>query len=109
MDRHGRLKLEPTVRESLLPMTAVTMDRLLTMVRDTAKQVHRRRMINTTLPKSIPVRTFGDPSLSFRNGRGGGLRKSNGRHLSPPQIPEGYHCRSATIIWETPKRRRTGS
>jgi hypothetical protein len=36
------------------------MDRLLTTVRNTAKQGRRRTMINTPLRKSIPVRTFGD-------------------------------------------------
>src|SRR5262245_42782988 len=60
MERHGHLKLEATVRESLLSMSAATMDRLLTTVRDTAKRGRRRTMINTQLRKSIAVRTFGD-------------------------------------------------
>jgi hypothetical protein len=60
MERHGHLKLDAAVRESLLSMSAATMDRLLTAVRDTAKQGRRRTMINTALRKSIPVRTFGD-------------------------------------------------
>jgi len=60
MERHGHLKLESAVRESLLSMSAATMDRLLTTVRNTAKQGRRRTMINTPLRKSIPVRTFGD-------------------------------------------------
>jgi hypothetical protein len=38
MERHGHLKLDAAVRESLLSMSAATMDRLLTTVRDTAKQ-----------------------------------------------------------------------
>ena len=37
MERHGHLRLDPGVRESLLSMSAATMDRLLTTVRDTAK------------------------------------------------------------------------
>src|SRR6202140_1515582 len=41
MERHGHLKLDSAVRESLLSMSAATMDRLLTTVRDTAKR--RRR------------------------------------------------------------------
>ena len=68
MERHGHLKLDAAVRESLLFMSAATMDRLLTKVRDTAKQGRRRTMINTPLRKSIPVRTFGDwhdPSPGF--------------------------------------------
>ncbi len=60
MERHGHLRLDPTVRESLLSMSAATMDRLLTTVRDTAKQGRRRTMINTALRKSIAVRIFGD-------------------------------------------------
>ncbi len=60
MERHGHLKLDPAVRESLLSMSAATMDRLLKTVRDTAKQRRRRTMINTPLRKSIAIRTFGD-------------------------------------------------
>jgi len=68
MERHGHLKLDSTVREGLLSMSAATMDRLLMTVRDTAKQGRRRTMINTPLRKSIVVRTFGDwhdPSPGF--------------------------------------------
>ena len=68
MERHGHLKLDAAVRESLLSMSAATMDRLLKTVRDTAKQGRRRTMINTPLRKSIAVRTFGDwndPSPGF--------------------------------------------
>jgi hypothetical protein len=68
MERHGHLNLDPAVRESLVSMSAATMDRLLTTVRNTAKQGQRRTMINTPLRKSIPVRTFGDwndPSPGF--------------------------------------------
>ena len=60
MERHGHLRLDAAVRERLLSMSAATMDRLLTTVRDTAKQGRRRTMINTPLRKSIAVRTFGD-------------------------------------------------
>jgi len=38
MERHGHLRLDAAVRERLLSMSAATMDRLLTTVRDTAKQ-----------------------------------------------------------------------
>ena len=60
MERHGHLKLDPAVRESLLSMSAATMDRLSARVRDRAKQGRRRTMINMPLRKSIAVRTFGD-------------------------------------------------
>jgi hypothetical protein len=60
MERHGHLKLDSEVRESLLSMSAATMDRLLREVRVTARQGRRRTTINTLLRKSIPVRTFAD-------------------------------------------------
>ena len=68
MERHGHLKLDAAVRESLLSMSAATMDRVLRTVRDTAKQGRRRSMLHTPLRKSIAVRTFGDwhdPSPGF--------------------------------------------
>jgi hypothetical protein len=68
MERHGHLKLDAAVRESLLSMSAATMDRVLRTVRDTAKQGRRRSILNTPLRKSIAVRTFGDwhdPSPGF--------------------------------------------
>jgi preprotein translocase subunit SecA len=43
MERHGHLKLDAAVRESLLSMSAATMDRLLTTVRDTAKRAVAER------------------------------------------------------------------
>jgi hypothetical protein len=60
MERHGHLRLDAPVRESLLSMSAATMDRLLKTVRDSAKQGRRRPGISTPLRKSIAVRTFGD-------------------------------------------------
>ena len=68
MERHGHLRLDTAVRESVLSMSAATMDRRLKAVRETAKQSRRRTMINTPLRKSIAVRTFGDwndPSPGF--------------------------------------------
>jgi predicted phage terminase large subunit-like protein len=68
MERHGHLKLDAAVRDSLLSMSAATMDRVLRTVRDTAKQGRRRSLLNTPLRKSIAVRTFGDwhdPSPGF--------------------------------------------
>jgi len=61
MERHGHLQLERTIKDSLLSMSAATMDRLLAAVRDTARQGRRRSGINNTaLRKSIAVRTFAD-------------------------------------------------
>ena len=60
MERHWHLRLDAAARESLLSMSAATMDRLLTNIRGTARQRRRRTMINTPLRKGIAVRTFGD-------------------------------------------------
>ncbi len=45
MERHGHLRLDPAVEDSLLSMSAATMDRLLSVVRDTARQDRRRSSI----------------------------------------------------------------
>jgi hypothetical protein len=60
MERHGHLKLDSEVRQRLLVMSAATMDRLLKPVREPGKQGRRRTTINTSLRKSIAVRTFND-------------------------------------------------
>ena len=60
MERHGHLELDPEVRQRLLGMSAAMMDRLLKPIREVAKQGRRRTTINTTLRKSILVRTFSD-------------------------------------------------
>jgi hypothetical protein len=60
MERHGHLSLEPETRNQLLSMSAATIDRLLRPVRDVARQGRRRTGVNTTLRKSIAVRTFED-------------------------------------------------
>ena len=68
MERHGHLQLDAEVRESLLAMSAATMDRLLTTVRETGQAGPSETRINTPLRKSIAVRTFGDwndPSPGF--------------------------------------------
>src|SRR5882762_4263667 len=60
MERYGHLQLETEVRRLLLAMSAATMDRLLTPVRQTGKQGRRRSGINSPLRRSIAVRTFND-------------------------------------------------
>ena len=60
MERHGHLSLEPETRNQLLSMSAATIDRLLRPIRDVARQGRRRTGVNTTLRKSIAVRTFED-------------------------------------------------
>jgi len=60
MERYGHLDLAPETRNQLLSMSAATIDRLLRPIRDIARQGRRRTSVNTTLRKSIAVRTFKD-------------------------------------------------
>lgn len=60
LERHGHLSLAPETRKQLLSMSAATIDRLLRPIRDIARQGRRRTGVNTTLRKSIAVRTFED-------------------------------------------------
>ena len=54
MERHGHLKLDPAVRESLLSMSAATIDRLLkTVRRGRPKQGRRKTMNQHCVEKSI--------------------------------------------------------
>ena len=59
MERHGRLDLDPEVRERLLTASAATLDRPLKPVRATvASRWNRRR--NLSAGRNIRVRTFAD-------------------------------------------------
>jgi transposase InsO family protein len=61
LERHGHLKLEATVREGVLTMSAATIDRRLQPIR--ARSGHRRRSQSWGMPslrKSIPVRPLTD-------------------------------------------------
>jgi hypothetical protein len=81
MERYGHLQLETEVRRLLSAMSAATMDRRLTLVRQNGKQRRRRSAINTPLRRSIAVRTFNGwndpPPGFFENEYGGPLRKNN--------------------------------
>jgi hypothetical protein len=59
MERHGHLHLAPEVRAGLLAMSAATMDRALSAVREQAGP-RRRRGTPSTIRRSVPVRTFSD-------------------------------------------------
>jgi Integrase core domain len=59
MERHGHLRLDPTIREKLLGMSAATMDRLLRAARAPTKRQRSRRVVSEVRQR-IPVRTFGD-------------------------------------------------
>jgi len=58
MERHGHLQLAVEVRSRLLRISAATIDRMLSSVREKGRR--RRSGVSTALRKAIPVRTFGD-------------------------------------------------
>jgi hypothetical protein len=60
MERHGHIQPSPEIRSLVLAASAATIDRVLTSVKQIAKQGRRRTSINTPLRKSIAVRTFAD-------------------------------------------------
>jgi len=59
MERNGHLALDPSVRQLLLAISAATIDRLLTPIRGTAGQRHKRKP-TTKSSRQIPIRTFAD-------------------------------------------------
>jgi Integrase core domain len=59
LERHGHLKLDATVRQRVLAVSAATIDRLLAGVRNNTSGRKKRRA-KTTSSKEIPVRTFAD-------------------------------------------------
>lgn len=69
MERHGHLQLAPEVRAGLVAMSAATIDRALSAVREQAGGRARRRVASpTAVRRSVPVRTFsdwGDPPPGF--------------------------------------------
>jgi hypothetical protein len=60
MERHGHLQLAPEVRAGVLGMSAATIDRSLSEVRERAGRQARRRGRPNAVRRSIPVRTFSD-------------------------------------------------
>ncbi len=60
LERHGHISLDPAVRERLFAVSAATIDRILSPVRQSATgRRHRARAI-PGIRRSIPVRTFTD-------------------------------------------------
>ena len=59
MERHGHLRLDPTVRELLLAVSPATIDRLLAPIRGTAGRRRKRKRV-TESSRQIPIRTFAD-------------------------------------------------
>jgi hypothetical protein len=61
MERHGRLSLDPVIREKLIQMSPASMDRLLAPIRVTIRGGRRRRQQKDThIKRRVAVRTFGD-------------------------------------------------
>jgi hypothetical protein len=59
MEKHGHLNLDAEVRKKLIAVSAATIDRMLTPVREGAGQ-RRRRRSKKKLSKEIPIKTFSD-------------------------------------------------
>lgn len=60
LERHGHLKLENTVRAKLLTVSASTIDRLLSPIRESVQGKRRRPRQASAARTSVPVRTAGD-------------------------------------------------
>jgi hypothetical protein len=61
MERHGHLRLDPTVRSRLLGVSAATIDRALRATRERIDGQRKRRVgVGAAIRRSIPVRTFAD-------------------------------------------------
>jgi hypothetical protein len=59
MERHGHLRVDPTVRERLLAVSAATIDRVLAGPRAHVRGRSRRRP-TSAVRRNVPVRTFAD-------------------------------------------------
>jgi hypothetical protein len=60
LERHGHLKLDVAVREHVFAISAATIDRILSPVRESATGRRHRRKVIPAIRRSIPVRTFAD-------------------------------------------------
>lgn len=59
LERHGHLRLDPTVRAKLTAISAASIDRALREARSTSPP-RRTRRAPTALRRSVPIRTFAD-------------------------------------------------
>jgi len=59
MERHGHLNLDPDVRKQLLKVSAATIDRLLSSIRNSSQSKRKRRR-SKKVSRQVPVRTFAD-------------------------------------------------
>lgn len=60
MERHKHLKLNPTVRQRILKISASSIDRLLSEVRKNAHPHKKKRKSSKKVSKQIPIRKFAD-------------------------------------------------
>ena len=60
MERHKHLKLNPTVHQRLLKISASSIDRLLSEIRKNANPHKKKRKSSKKASKQIPIRTFAD-------------------------------------------------
>ena len=60
LERHGHLALDAAVRERVFAVSAATIDRILSPVRESAIGRRRRAKAIPAIRRSIPVRTFAD-------------------------------------------------
>ena len=59
MERHGHLSLDPEIRKKVVDVSAATIDRVLTPVRQSAG-LRRRHHGKKKVSKEIPIKTFSD-------------------------------------------------
>jgi hypothetical protein len=60
MEKNGHLDLDPEVRSRLLEMSASTIDRMLSSIREQAKGKRKKKNAPKKASKQIPVRTFSE-------------------------------------------------
>jgi hypothetical protein len=68
LERHGHVRLDPTVRERVMAVSAATIDRVLTDARATTGGRRRRPKATPSVRRSVPLRTFadwGEPAPGF--------------------------------------------
>ena len=68
MERHGRLTIDPIVKDKLLSVSAATIDRVLSNTREYIDGQRKRRGHGSVIRRHVPVRTFsdwGDPVPGF--------------------------------------------
>jgi hypothetical protein len=93
LERHGEMRLAPSVRTQLLSMSAATIDRLLRGARSRlARQPRRRAPAATALKAQIPIRTWSE----WEGVRPGAVQADLVLHCG--ESPEGFYLTSLTMV-----------